>query len=182
MAVIAKRYGKALAEVSFRLGQHERVGQELSLFDELLNRYRELQLFYINPAIALPKKRSATSELLSRLGFCKETCNFIVLLVDNHRISYFGEICKAFRESLDGHLGVVQANVTTAFEVDGEVQAQLRQKLENLTGKRVQLQFGISPALIGGVITRIGDTIYDGSVRQQLEMIKNRLSSDSSVS
>lgn len=178
MAVIAKRYGKALAEVSFKLGQHERVGRELSLFDELLNRYRELQLFYTNPVIPLPKKRSATNELLGRLGFCKETCNFILLLIDNHRVSYFGEICKAFRESLNGYLGVVQANVTTAFEVEGEIQARLRQKLENLTGKRVQLKFGISPALIGGVITRIGDTIYDGSIRQQLELIKNRLSSD----
>jgi F-type H+-transporting ATPase subunit delta len=178
LAVIAKRYGKALAEVSFKLGQHERVGQELSQFDELVNRNRELQLFYTNPAIPLPKKRAATNELLRRLGFCKETSNFILVLIDNHRVSYFGEICKAFREVLNEHLGVVQADVTTAFEVDSEIQTRLGQKLENLTGKRVLLKFGIGPELIGGVITRIGDTIYDGSVRQQLELIKNRLSSD----
>jgi len=178
LAVIAKRYGKALAEVSFKLGQHERVGQELGQFDELLNRYRELQLFYINPAIPLPKKRAATDELLRRLEFCKETRNFIFVLIDNHRIDYFGEICKAFQEALNEHLGVVQAEVTTAFEVDSDIKTRLGQKLEGLTGKRVLLKFGIGPELIGGVITRIGDTIYDGSVRQQLELIKNRLSSD----
>jgi F-type H+-transporting ATPase subunit delta len=178
LAVIPKRYGKALAEVSFKLGQHERVGQELSQFDELLNRNPELQLFYTNPAISLPKKRAATNELLARLEFCKETSNFILVLIDNHRVGYFGEICKAFREALNERLGVVQADVTTAFEVESEIQAQLGQKLEDLTRKRVLLKFGISPELIGGVITRIGDTIYDGSVRQQLELIKNRLSAD----
>jgi len=178
LAVIAKRYGKALADVSIKLGQHERVGRELSQFDELLNRHRELQLFYVKPAIPLPKKRAATDELLRRLGFCKETSNFIVVLIDNHRIGYFGEICKAFQEALNQLLGVVQAEVTTAFEVDTGIKAQLGQKLEGLTGKRVLLKFGIGPELIGGVVTRVGDTIYDGSVRQQLELIKNRLSSD----
>jgi len=178
LAVVAKRYGKALAQVSFQLGLHERVGRELSQFDELLNQHRELQLFYANPAIPLAKKRTATSELLGRLSFCKETSNFLLVLIDNHRVGYFGEICVAFREALNEHLGVVQADVTTAFEINNEVQTQLGQKLEGLTGKRVRLKFGISPELIGGVITRIGDTIYDGSVRQQLELIKSRLSSD----
>jgi F-type H+-transporting ATPase subunit delta len=178
LAVIAKRYGKALAEVSFKLGEHDRVRQELGQFDELLNQHRELELFYANPAIPLPKKRAATSELLQRLGFCKQTYNFILVLIDNHRVGYFGEIFKAFREVLNEYLGVIQADVTTAFEVDNEIQSRLAQKLEALTGKKVQLKFGISPELIGGVITRIGDTIYDGSVRQQLKLIQNRLSSD----
>jgi F-type H+-transporting ATPase subunit delta len=178
LAAIAKRYGRALARVSFESGQHERVGQDLIQFNELLNQSRELQLFYTNPAIPLPKKRAATDELLRRLGFCSEVCNFIFVLVDNHRIRYFGEICKAFQEALNEHLGVVQADITTAFEVDSDIKTRLEQKLGGLTGKRVLLKFGISPALIGGVITRIGDTIYDGSVQQQLELIKNRLSSD----
>ena len=153
MAAIAKRYGRALARVSFELGQHERVGQDLIQFDRLLGQSRELQLFYTNPAIPLPKKRAATDELLRKLGICTEVSNFVFVLIDNHRISYLSEICKAFQEALNEHLGVVQA-------------------------QRVLLKFGISPALIGGVITRIGDTIYDGSVQQQLELIKNRLSSD----
>jgi F-type H+-transporting ATPase subunit delta len=88
------------------------------------------------------------------------------------------EICKAFQEALNELLGVVQADITTAFEVDNDIKTQLEEKLQGLTGKKVLLKFGISPPLIGGVITRIGDTIYDGSVQQQLELMKNRLSSD----
>ena len=178
MAVIAKRYGKALAEVSLKLGQHERVGQELAQFEELLQAHRDLQLFYANPAIPLPKKKAATDELLSRLGFENTTANFISVLVDKHRIGYFSEIRRTFQEALNEHLGIVQAEVTTAFEVDNAVRTGLEQKLQSLTGKKVLLKFERSPALIGGIITRIGDTIYDGSVRQQLELMKQRLSSD----
>ena len=178
MAAIAKRYGKALASVSLKLGRHERVGQELSRFDELLNQSPELQLFYRNPAISLPKKRAATEELVRRLRLDQTTSNFILVLVDKHRVGYFGEIRRSFEEAINEHLGVVGARVTTAFEIDDEIKTKLEHKLERLTGKRVLLKFEIRPTLVGGVITRIGDTIYDGSVRQQLELIKQRLSSD----
>ncbi len=178
MAAIAKRYGNALARVSLKLGQQERVGQELSQFEQLLNQTRELQLFYANPAIPLPKKRAATENLARRLGLDRTTSNFILILVDKHRINYFGEIRRAFNEAVNEHLGVVEAQITTAFEIGDEIKTGLEHKLAALTGKRVLLKFQISPALIGGVITRIGDTIYDGSVRQQLALIKQRLSSD----
>ena len=74
--------------------------------------------------------------------------------------------------------GIIQAEISTAFEVDHEIKSRLEEKLSRLTGKEVSLKFNISSGLIGGVVTRIGDTIYDGSIRQQLELIRARLSSD----
>ena len=178
MAVIANRYAKALVDVSLKLGQQERVGKELNRFEELLSQNKELSSFYANPAIPLAKKRDATSEILAKLGFCNTTSNFIFILIDKHRINYFPEIRRAFQQEMNERLGIIQAEITTAFEVDHETQKRLEEKLAGLTGKKVFLKFNLSSALIGGVITRIGDTIYDGSIRQQLELIRARLSSD----
>jgi len=178
LAVIAKRYAKALVDVSLKLGQQERVGKELNQFEELLSHNKELYVFYANPAIPLAKKRKATSEILAKLGFCSTTSNFVFILIDKHRINYFTEIRRAFQQELNERLGIVQAEITTAFEVDREIKSKLEERLAGLTGKNVFLKFNISSALIGGVITRIGDTIYDGSIRQQLELMRARLSSD----
>jgi len=178
LAVIAKRYAKALVDVSLKLAQPERVEKELNQFEELLSHNKELYLFYTNPAIPLPKKRNATSEILSRLGFCSTTSNFILILIDNHRIHYFTEIRQAFQQEMNERRGIIQAEISTAFEVDHEIKSRLEEKLSRLTGKEVSLKFNISSGLIGGVVTRIGDTIYDGSIRQQLELIRARLSSD----
>lgn len=167
-----------MAEVSFKTGQNEKVELELLQFEQLLNRERELFLFFTNPAIPVPRKKAASREILQRLSFSSLTSNFIFILLDNHRIQYFSEICKAYRKAVNERLGLVEARITTAAEVDGQIKSQLEFQLAQLTGKRVLLEFEVDRDLIGGVITRIGDTIYDGSVRQQLREIKARLSSD----
>jgi F-type H+-transporting ATPase subunit delta len=178
LAAIAKRYAKALTDVSFKLGQYERVEKELIQFEELLRHNRELQFFYTNPAIPVARKKAATSEIMEKLGFSNIAANFIFVLIDKHRISYFTEICEAFQQAVNEHLGVIQAEITSAMEVDGETRLKFEAVLESLTGKRVLLKFVLDRGLIGGAVTRIGDTIYDGSVRQQLELIRARLSSD----
>ena len=178
MPAIANRYGKALVDISFKLNQHEQVAQELLRFEHLLATQRELALFYSNPAIAVAKKKAATKEILTKLAFGSTTSNFLLVLIDNHRMSSLAEIRKAFQQELNNRLGVTQAEVTTAAELDAETHQKLEAKLAALTGKKVALKFANDPGLIGGVVTRIGDTIYDGSIRQQLNSMKSRLSSD----
>jgi F-type H+-transporting ATPase subunit delta len=178
LSAIANRYAKALVDVSFKLNQHEQVARELLQFEELLERHKELVLFYSNPAIAAAKKRAATKEVLAKLAFGPTTSNFLLVLIDNHRMGGFPEIRKAFQHELNNRLGVAQAEVRTASELDAETQQKLETRLAALTGKKVALKFASDPGLIGGVVTRIGDTIYDGSIRQQLNSMKSRLSSD----
>ena len=178
MSAIANRYAKALVDVSFKLNQHEQVAQEVLQFEELLAHQKELVLFYTNPAIAVAKKKAATKEILEKLAFGPTTSNFLLILIDNHRMGGLAEIRKAFQQELNDRLGVTQAEVTTAAELDAETHQKLEVKLATLTGKKVALKFAKDPGLIGGVVTRIGDTIYDGSIRQQLNSMKSRLSSD----
>lgn len=178
MAAIAIRYAKALADVSFRLGQHEKVGLDLTDFGQLLAGNRELFLFYTNPAIAVARKKAASAEIFQKLRVTSLTSNFIFLLIDRHRIGYFSEIQKAYHAAINERQGVVQASITTASDLDPRTLNNLEAGLARLTGRRVLLKFEIDKDLIGGVVARIGDTIYDGSVRQQLIQIKSRLSSD----
>ncbi|MBM3804151.1 MAG: ATP synthase F1 subunit delta [Acidimicrobiia bacterium] len=178
MAAIANRYAKALVDVSLKLGHQEQVTQELLRFEELINSQKDLALFYSNPAIAVAKKKAATREILTKLAFGPTTANFLLVLIDNHRVGGLPEIRKAFQQELNHRMGVTQAEVTTAADLDAETRQKLEARLGALTGKKVALRFARNPGLIGGVVTRIGDTIYDGSIRQQLNSIKSRLSSD----
>ena len=177
MAVIADRYARALADVSFKLGQQEAVERELDQFGQLLDRNRELSAFYEDPAIGAARKKAATSQLLARLDFCKTARNFIHVLVEHNRMGHFNEMMEAFRQGVRDRLGVVQVGVTTSTEIGQPLRDQLSRALEQLSGKRVRLRFQTDPQILGGVITRVGDTIYDGSVRQQLQQMQERLSS-----
>lgn len=177
MAAIANRYARALAEVSVSQKTHPVVARELDQLGQLLLDHPELKNFFDNPAIPAAKKKAAATDLLAKLQFCVTSRNFVFVLIDNYRIHIFGEILQAFHQALNEQLGIVQANITASARVDPAMQARLASRLESLTGKKVLLKFSTDEALIGGVITRIGDTIYDGSVRQQLSRIKAQLSS-----
>lgn len=176
MAAIANRYARALAEVSFKLGQHEAVERELEQFGQLLDGNRELSAFYEDPAVGAARKKAATSQLLARLGFCKTAGNFIHVLVERNRMGHFNEMLQAFRQVIRDRLGIVEVGVTTSTEIGQALREQLSRAMEQVSGKRVQLRFRIDPRILGGVVTRVGDTIYDGSVRQQLQQMKERLS------
>ncbi len=176
MAVIANRYAQALADVSFKLGQQEAVERELEQFGQLLEGNRELSAFYEDPAISAAKKRAVTSQLIARLGFCKTAGNFIHVLVERDRMGHFNQVLEAFRQEVRDRLGIVEVGVTTSNEIDEPLRDQLTRALEQISGKRVRLRFRIDPQILGGVIARVGDTIYDGSVRQQLQQMRERLS------
>ncbi len=106
MAAIANRYARALADVSFKLGQHEVVERELEQFGQMLDGNRELSAFYADPAINAVRKKAATSNLLARLGFCKTTGNFIHVLVERDRMGRFNEMLEAFRRGVRDRLGI----------------------------------------------------------------------------
>ncbi len=180
MPAIANRYAKALVDVSFKLNHHEQVAQELLQFEDLLARQKELVHLLLQPRHSRwPRRRQRQRKSWQKLAFGPTTSNFILVLIDNHRMGGFAEIRKAFQQELNNRLGVTQAEVTTARPSWTRRHTRsLEAKLAALTGKKVALKFANDPGLIGGVVTRIGDTIYDGSIRQQLNSMRSRLSSD----
>jgi F-type H+-transporting ATPase subunit delta len=128
-----------------------------------------------NPTIPYDQKRNVLGALIARTRVRSTTANFLQVLLRNQRLTDLNEINKRLERELDERSGVVVAQVMTARPVSSSVQEGLSTRLSSMTGRRVRLQFAVDEDLIGGVTTRIGSTIYDGSVRTQLQQIRQRM-------
>ena len=172
---IARRYASALADVVLDRGEAKEVQQELQQWSELIQANTNLQEVFRNPTIPLDQKRAVLNQLIERAKPRPTTTNFLKVLLQNQRLTELPEINRKFAEILDERAGMVAATITTARPVPNDIQARLSEKLASVTQKKVRLDFERDPDLIGGLVTRIGSTVYDGSVRSQLQQIKERM-------
>ena len=172
---VARRYASALADVVLERGEAREVQEELLAWEKMFQASPMLQEVFRNPTIALDKKRAVLNKLIERAKPGPTTANFLKVLLQNQRITDLSEINKKFAELLDERAGMVAAIVTTARSVPENAQQELHAKLLSLTGKKVRINFMTDPELIGGLVTRIGSTVYDGSVRNHLQLIKEKM-------
>ncbi len=172
---IARRYGTALADVVLKTGETQTVSSELKSWEEMLASSSDLRSALANPAIAHLDKTKVLESLIAKTNPSKTTANFLRVLQRNSRLTELSEINEKFAAVLEERSGHVAAEVTSARELSADQKGELKSNLEKLTGKQVQLNFGIDENIIGGVVTRVGSTVYDGSVRTQLENLKEQL-------
>lgn len=172
---VARRYASALADVVLQRNEAREVQQELVTWAEMIRSNANLREVLANPTIGLDQKRKVLNKLIEIAKPRPTTVNFLKVLLQNQRLTELDEINRKFAAVLDDRAGVVAARVTTAHPVAAETQQTLRTKLHDLTGKSVRLEFDTDPEMIGGLVTRIGSTIYDGSVRNQLEQIREKM-------
>ncbi len=172
---VARRYASALADVVLQRGEAGEVQEELVVWANMLQANRNLADVFANPTIALDQKRKVLKRLIELSKPRDTTANFLKVLLQNQRLTELDEINKRFTQVLDERAGLVAATVTTARPIPAEVHDRLQTALASLTGKKVRIDFVTDPDLIGGVVTRIGSTVYDGSVRNQLQQIQERM-------
>jgi F-type H+-transporting ATPase subunit delta len=172
---VARRYASALADVVTQRGEARQVQEELSSWEMMMTSNPMLMEVFSNPTIPYEQKRKVLSSLIERVRLRPITSNFLQLLLKNQRLTELPEVNRRFSHVLDERSGVVSAEVTTARPVPEEQQEALRSKLSAMTDKQVRLSFTTDEDLIGGIVTRIGSTIYDGSVRTQLQQVKERM-------
>ncbi|HEV7844382.1 MAG TPA: ATP synthase F1 subunit delta [Pyrinomonadaceae bacterium] len=175
MQMVARRYATALADVVTARGEAQEVQKELAAWAEMMQSNGQLLEVFRNPTIPYEQKRKVLDTLIERSHVRPTTSNFLQVLLQNHRLAELREVNKRFAQILDERSGVVSAEVTTARPVAQSSQDALRTKLTAMTGKSVRLSFTTDEELIGGIVTRIGSTIYDGSVRNQLQQVRERL-------
>lgn len=175
LRTIARRYASALADVAIARGEAREVQQELNAWEGMFAGSTDLRQLVDSPTVALDEKRKVLRTLINRLHPRPTTANFILVLLQNQRLGQLAEINKSFSQALDVRSGVVAATVTTAKPMGHAPQEALRKSLAALTGKQVRLAFETDSELIGGLVARIGSTVYDGSVRNQLQQAKERL-------
>jgi F-type H+-transporting ATPase subunit delta len=172
---VARRYATALADVVISQGEEREVQDELKAWEQLMQSNTQLLEVFRNPTIPYEQKRKVLNTLIARTRVRQTTANFLQVLLQNQRLAELGEVNRRFAQILEERAGVVSAEVTTARPVSASLQEALRSKLADLTGKQVRLNFTTDEELIGGMVTRIGSTIYDGSVRSQLQQVKERM-------
>lgn len=172
---VARRYASALADVVLEKREAGEVQKELSAWEEMIRSSANLQEVFRNPTVALDQKRAVLNKLIERTKPRQTTANFLNVLLQNQRLTELAEINRKLAEILDERAGMVAASVMTARAVPEDSRRELQEKLKHLTGKKVRLNFATDPELLGGIVTRIGSTVYDGSVRNQLQQIKERM-------
>ena len=172
---VSRRYAVALADVLVGGGQERTIQDELNSWEQMINANAELREAFANPTIPYEQKRRVLNELISRTNVKPITANFLQILLKNQRLTALGEINSRLATVLDDRAGAVAAHVTTANPVNDETKRILADKLHQFTGKVVRLSFGVDDSLIGGIVTRVGSTVYDGSIRTQLDQMEKTL-------
>jgi F-type H+-transporting ATPase subunit delta len=172
----AIRYARALLDVAVKeQADLEQIENELSQFADLFKQYPLLEKVLLNPAVPVPRKRAAVADLLAQAKLTPIVTKLLALLADRDRLVLIPDLLASYRDRLLEHRGVVRAEVTTASTLDPGRAEAIRQGLAAMTGRTVQLATKIDPAIVGGLIARIGSTVYDGSITRQLEKMKDRL-------
>jgi len=179
MAAVSSRYARALADAvtGGKMAGSELVEDQLKGFLGLLQESADLKNVLTSPAVKPTQKKNLLETLGGKLGFSILARNFLFVLVDHKRITLLHEILPLFRLEMDNRQGIVQADVTSAAALSAVECASLEAAVAKRTGKKVRAAYQVDPALIGGAVTRVGSTVYDGSVREQLQILRAKLTS-----
>ena len=178
MASVASTYARAFADVV--LGAHldaNRALTELRAIASLLNESSELRRVWENPAIPAEQKRAVLDAIAQRDGISRQVRNLIAVLIDHRRVHFLQPVIRQLEKELDARLGFAEADITSARPLGDTEKREFEAQVGKLTGKKVRAHYAQDASLLGGAILRIGSTIYDGSVRGQLEKMKEAISS-----
>ncbi len=173
---VAVRYAKALADLGSELGTLDAIAKDLEGFGSAVTSHANLAASLSNPSFTRAERKAVVKAVAEQLKVDPTTRNFLFLLVDNDRIGGFTDILSAFRAAWDARSGRVRAHVTSATKLDKKTLDTLKQQVALLTSAtEVVLDADVDPALIGGIVTRVGDKVLDGSIRTQLNTLRTRL-------
>jgi F-type H+-transporting ATPase subunit delta len=176
MAAVAGRYARAFAEVvAERKLDPDKAIQELNEVAALVEGSVELRNVFENPSVAHKQKISLLDAIIKKMSGSKMLRNLVAVLIDQHRIAQIGEIAEEFRKELDERMGIAQAQVKSARELSAKEKKDLERQLGEVTGKTIRATYAEEAGLLGGAVVRVGSVIYDGSVRGQLQRIKEKL-------
>ncbi|MGA7905997.1 MAG: ATP synthase F1 subunit delta, partial [Candidatus Sulfotelmatobacter sp.] len=154
-----------------------RATAELRTIAVLLKDSVELRRVWENPGVPAEQKRAVLDVIVQRDGISKPVRNLVAVLIDHRRVHFLEPILQQLQKELDARLGFAEAEITSTRELSDAEKRTLEAQVEKLTGKKVRARYGQDGLLLGGAVVRVGSTIYDGSVKGQLERIREAISS-----
>ncbi len=178
MATVTNTYARAFADVVLdrKLDSNKVLAEAQSLAASVAGS-KDLREVWEAPSIPAEQKRKLLDAIVAREKISQETRNFVAVLIDNRRIGFLGPIVAQFEQELNQRLGFADAEITSARVLGDAERRNLEAEVEKLTGKKVRARYAQDASILGGAVVRVGSTIYDGSVKGQLERIKEALSS-----
>jgi F-type H+-transporting ATPase subunit delta len=178
ISVVGVRYAKALLDIVMAPGSGvdpHKVLENLRAIASLVDTAPNLKTALLSPAVSPSRKRAVVGRLMETMGVVKAVRNLIFVVIDHRRILQLASIVDAYENLLDERLGFVRADVSSARELSSTQRTSLEAELSRLANKKAKAAYAIDPALIGGVVARVGSIVYDGSVRGELARLKVKL-------
>jgi F-type H+-transporting ATPase subunit delta len=177
LSALAQRYAAALADAAQESKSGEALKSGLEEFAELAASSAELRNLLASPSVGREAKHDVVAKLMQKMKLSEELRNFMFVLIDQDRTGMLEEIREAFHAELNQRTGIVEAQIVSARELSTEERKRLAKALERVTGKKIEARYHLEPKLIGGTTVKIGSTVYDGSVREQLNRLRGQLES-----
>jgi len=175
---VTKQYANAFADIAIAQGAPQTAVRQLADFGEAFAASAELRNFLESPAVDTQIKHRVIEKIVAQQGTSRIIRNFLFVIVDHHRAHMLPEIIAAVQEVVRQRQGLAEAEISSAVELSAAQKTELAKTLSRLTGKSIEPKYSLDPALLGGAVARVGDTIYDGSLRSRLTEMRARLSEE----
>jgi F-type H+-transporting ATPase subunit delta len=175
ITIVAKRYAKALVELAHDKNVVDKTRADIASFAATVEEHAALQKLFSSPAFTPAAKKAVIGELAAKLGLQQTTTRFLSHMAEAGRIRGFRDVQQAFEELLADRQNRARAQVTTATALDAGELGDIKKKLEAVTGKQVEIDAKVDPSVIGGVRAKIGSVVYDGTIKNQLGKMRERL-------
>jgi F-type H+-transporting ATPase subunit delta len=172
------QYANALADVALRQGAADAALKQLGDFAAAFGVSAELRNFLTSPGVPREAKHDVIEKIAARIGAGKIIRNFLFVVADHQRTHILPEIVASFQDVIRQRQGIAEAEISSTIELSAAQKKRFAQTLERLTGKKIEAKYSLDPALLGGAVVRVGDTIYDGSVRSSLNEMRARLAAE----
>jgi F-type H+-transporting ATPase subunit delta len=172
------QYANALADIALAQGAAEPTARQLNDFGTSYAQSAELRTFLASPAVTIEAKHAVIEKIIARLGASRILRNFLFVIADSHRTQLIPEIIASFQQVLRQRQGIAEAEISSAVELSAAQKTEFAKTLARLTGKKIETKYSLDPALLGGAVVRIGDTIFDGSLRHRLNEMRARLAAE----
>jgi F-type H+-transporting ATPase subunit delta len=169
------QYANALADVALAQGAADAALKQLADFEAAFAESSELRNFLTSPGVPREAKHGVIEKIAARIGAGKIIRNFLFVISDHQRSHILPEIVAVFQNVIRQRQGIAEAEISSAVELSAPQKKKFARALERLTGKKIDAKYSLDPALLGGAVVRVGDTIYDGSVRNSLNEMRARL-------
>lgn len=179
MAAVKSRYARALVDVVFdRKLIPGRIREQLQSIVETVNGSIELRRVWENPSVPTEQKTKLLDAIGAKLAIDPMVRNFIAVLIQHQRINMLGPIVDSFESEVNVRLGIAEAEITSARQLAPDERQAMESQVARLTGKQVRAKYSVNGELLGGAVVRVGSTVYDGSVRGQIEKLREVLTSE----